>query len=504
MGISLPSFFGYYVAHTGIMANQAGLSAINHNIANANTEGYSRQRVDMSANSPYPPATRSNYIGSGQLGQGVSILDVSRVHDVFLDGQLRTQQSVFNTQQTLRDGLQQVEGILNEPGDNGASSAISDFFAATRAMSINPEQLATRVSFMQSAQRMLDVFQQQAQQLQDLRTNITGNASDPGSFASSLVALTANEINSHLSGLANINAEIVAVSAAGATPNDLLDRRDQLLNELSELVNISVDYKPSGVVNISLNGNALVRGSTLSDTLEVVENPGPAPDPDDVPALVQLASDSSIVNGDITGGMLGGYLQLAGNTPGTTTIRSVLESMDTLFNEIATNINALQATGRDLNGNVPTPPDDQIFIPPVGPGLSIFGYTLNNALKTDLNLIAAALDDSGFAGVGDGRNATLMAALETSSQAALGNASYLEYFNALVSEVGVSANAAASATENVDSAIQQIEQRRQSVQGVNMEEEMIDMLRFQRGFEASAKLMSTIDSVFDTIINRIF
>lgn len=486
------------------MANQLALNAINHNISNVNTPGFSRQRVELTNGDPYTPATYSNYSDQGQIGQGVRIVGVTRTHDNFLDTQIRIQNSLLGYHQAIRDNLQQAEGVLAVPGGNGIDAVMGDFFAAAQSLSIHPDDIAARSSFIQSAQNMLDAFQQQAQQLQDLRTNIIGDPNVPGSFNVSQVALTVDEINTLLNSIAELNQQILTVEAGGATPNDLLDRRDQLLEELSQKMNVTINYKNYDQVDILLGNNLLVRGVDVINTLVTTPNPGPIPDPDDDPTLIQLSSSGATVNSDITGGRLGGLLKIGGNDPALTTIRGLLEGLDTLFTELATQINTLQASGRDLNGNIPAPPDDEIFVLAGGVGLDIFNYSVNTNMITDPSLIAAAIDNAGsFDGVGDGRNALAIAQLQTQVQAALGNTTFHEYFNSQVARLGVNSRAAQDSADNIYNSVQQLEQRRQSIQGVNMEEEMINLLRFQRGFEASAKAMTTLDHVMDTIINRI-
>ncbi len=505
MGLNIPSFYGYFTAHRSIAANQAALNTINHNIANVNTQGYSRQRVDLAINSPFPPATRSNYLESGQLGQGVKILGISRTHDLFLDGQIRTQNSAKGMQDIIKDYMQQMEGIVAEPIGYGASSAMTDFFAAAQALSIRADDQTARTTFIQSAKNMLDIFRQEASQLMEIRTGVVGDASIPSTVTSSLAAITTAEINTELKQLANVNSQIITVVGAGGQPNDLLDQRDLLLDSLSKKININVEYTGSEQVTVRLGNNILVRGKDVLNTLNIVPNTTVTADDD--PALIELSSNPGVsVNANITGGTLGGMLAVGGNAPGAVTIRSFVGQLNTLFTELANQVNALQGGGYDYYGNSPstTPPNDEIFTLAGGTGLEIFRYSVNPDILADPKLIAAADGSGAFAGVGDGRNAMAMARLADVQIGALGSSTMHQFFNDELSKLGVSSKSAKDSSEVLGNVIAQLEQRRESFQGVNMEEEMIDMLRFQRSFEASAKMMSTIDKVMDTIINRIF
>lgn len=530
--LRLPSFFGYYNAHRGLLSNQMALETINHNIANVNTEGYSRQRVDLTTGTPYPPATMSNFDDAGQLGQGSRVLGVTRSHDNLLDAQIRTQSNLLEYQTAVSDTLKQVEDVIGEPSEFGIDTAITKFFDAAHTLSLHPDDMAIRTTFIQEANNLLTTFQQKANQLQDIRTSIVGDPLVASTLDMSQSYLTVQEINTLLEDIATLNGQIVQVDGSGAMPNDLLDRRDQLLEELSKRINTTVEYSATGQISVKLGSNLLVQGARLVDTLAIVTNTntvGPDPVRDDVPALVGLTSSpptaASNLNGIITGGKLGGLLAVGGNTAGTTTIRSVMEDLDSLFREISTRVNDLQAgfgtgvppapyTGvRDLNGNAPVAGVNmQIYYPPPGgfPRLQIFGFTINSTVLNDPARITAAYYDptipaplAGTSSGSDGRNIARMAQLQDTLMGGLGNLTYQEFYKNAITNLGTGTQNAERSAENLQNVVDHLTQRRQSVQGVNLEEEMVDMMRFQRGFEASAKVMATLDEVMKTIINTI-
>lgn len=522
MGMNIPSFLGYFTSHRSMITSQMALNTVNHNIANANTPGYSRQRVDLETMSPYMRPSLQDFEGAGQMGQGVIATGISRSHESFLDAQVRTQQSLLGYNQAVRDALQQAEGIFGEPSENDISKSMKNFFDAAQAVSVHPDDMAARSNFLQESQNLLEVFQQKAQQLQDLRTNLVGDASSPATIAVSQVAMAVDDMNAKMQQVADLNGQILTIKASGASPNDLLDRRDVLLEELSKSFNVSVEYRTDEQVNLKLGNTVLVRGSVVLDTFNVTVNPtippsAAPPDYDQEPSWVELASaPGASINSSITGGKLGGLLVVGSNVATETTIRGLLEGLDTLFTEVATNINSLQdgvagsmidpalPVGRDYYGNIPAAPNDSVFVLGVGAGLDIFNYGINANLVADPKLLAASLDNGGaFSGVGDGRNALEMAKFVNEAVAGLGNVTVNDYFNNMVSQMGVSTRSTTDRADNLKTLVDQLDQRRQAYQGVNMEEEMIDMLRYQRGFEATAKVLNTIDHVMDTIINKL-
>jgi flagellar hook-associated protein 1 len=505
MGLNIPAFFGIYNAHRAIVANQNAINVVNNNIANANTPGYSRQRVDMSPAGSFPPATISNYVASGVTGQGVNVTDITRSHDNFLDAQMRSQQNQLGYNEAAQDYLQRIEDVSGNLQGSNINDALNKFFEASQALSRKADDVPSRSTFMQSAKNVMDLFKQQASMLKDLRTSIVGDASKPSTLTTSEAYLTVNDINQSLSEVANLNEKIIGISAAGASPNDLMDRRDVVLEKIAKNLNVTIEYLPSNQIAIKLGANKLVEGNTVSNTLNLVTNTGVTPTPTDVPALVQLSSNAATVNADITTGKLGGLLKMGGNDTDTTTIRGMLETLDNAFGAIATEVNALQASGFNMNGVAPTATvDDQIFIPPpVINDLAIFDYSINATILKDVKLIAAADATGPFAGVGDGRNAAKIAALQNKSLAGLGNISTQEYMNNKISNLGLNSKNAQDRTEQLNGVIQQIDGRRQSLQGVNIEEEMLDLMRYQRGFEASSRVIKALDEVMKNLLNLI-
>ena len=503
MGIISPGFFGLLNAHRSMTAIQSAIEMVNQNVSNANTAGYTRQQVILEAADPYPPMNLTQLRDTGLLGTGVQVDRIDRVRDNFLDGQFRLENGTLGNNETIQTVLTQLESILAEPSNTGISTAMQKFFDSAQALSIHPESMAARADYLQSATDMLQVFQQQANQLKDLRTNLVGDAAVAGSAAGSQLGLRVNEANEKLQTIASLNTQISTVTAAGGAPNDLLDKRDMLLDELSNLANISVTALANNQISVTLGGQTLIRGTQLIDTLQVIANPGAAPAPDNDPTLVQTVTGGTTLNSAITSGKIAGLLTIGGNGTSVTTVRGVMGELSTLFNTIATQVNTLQTGGRDMDGNA-TPP--AVFDLAAGSTLAIFRYSMNATLQGDYRQIAAAIDDPtatspvGFAGVGDGRNALAIAQLKNTNLAALGNIKMTEYFNTTLSGLGVDSRAYVDRTQSQQNVVDTLETNRQSVSSVNIDEEMINLIKFQRAFEASSRLVRAYDEVAQTLI----
>jgi flagellar hook-associated protein 1 len=503
-----PGFFGYFNTQRGLLTAQTGINTVNHNISNANTPGYTRQRVDQKTMFPFEsPRPNGSLASLQQMGQGVFVQAITRVTDGFLDGQIRTE-NARNEFLTLKENvLSQIESVLGEPSDTGLQASMQTFFNAAQDLSLHPESMASRTVYIRAAEDMVNVFQDKAQQLQDLRTTYVGEPGNATSVANSQLNRTTGEANQLLQQVADLNMQIVMVTGTGGQPNDLLDARDQALKSLNAIMDITVSISNSQQANISVNTPggpvALVQGNRLNDTLRVVANPGPSPTPADVPALVQLTTNGSSLNTQITTGKLGALLQAGGNTAGSVSIQQVLQQVNTLFNTVAGQINTLQTTGRDLNGNLAT--TEPIFNLATGTSLPVFRYSINTNLITNPRLIAAANNDSttatGFAGVSDGRNATAIAQIKQQTFAALGNAQPLEYWNQTVATTGSAVNQAKKQGDFQQNVLDSLEGQRSEFAGVNIDEEMIDLLKYQRAFEASAKTFKAYDDIMQSILN---
>src|SRR6185436_14094790 len=233
------TFMGLETTLRGILAQQLALDVTGHNIANANTVGYSRQRASLVATDPYtvPGVTRPPQ--AGQLGTGVDVDQYERVRDAFVDIQLRAQTMLNGANQATQDGLQQVEQAFNEPSDSGLNSLLAKYWSAWQDVSNNPENLATRQALAAAASSLAGGFNQVAQQLSTLQSQTATN-----------VTYTINDVNSIGTQIAALNDAVAKSTVTGDHPNDLLDQRDLLIDKLSELGNVALANGANGAVDV--------------------------------------------------------------------------------------------------------------------------------------------------------------------------------------------------------------------------------------------------------------
>ncbi len=498
----IPGNFSLFNAQRGLIAAQTGLNVIGHNISNANTPGYSRQQIVQVTENPYSIPGLAGPLNGLQLGQGPIVQGIGRIRDVYLDRSFRAENSTlgFNAQQ--KSTLGRIESFIGEPSDNGINTSLQAFFSAAQQLSQNPENAAARTSFMQRAGDLVNTFKDNATQLDNLQLELVGRGSVAGSIASSRLGVGISEVNSQLASVADLNRQILSVVSAGGQANDLMDQRDQILDQLSKKIDITVDNTTNNQVNVTIAGHLMVSGVQQLDSLQAVANPAAAPASEYTPTLIQtVTAPATDITNSIKGGELKAYVDVAGNaSPGQTTVRGLLVNLDTLLGAVVSQVNALQAGGRDLTGATPAAPNDQIIVPPaVTPPLAIFGYTANSNIVANPNLLAAASGAGAFAGPGDGRNALALAQLKTTGLVA--GVKFDQYLNSTLSALGVDASQYNSRYAAQNNAVNNVDQQRQSVSGVNADQEAVDLVRYQRAFEASSKMVKTFDQMMESILS---
>jgi flagellar hook-associated protein 1 FlgK len=384
--------------------------------------------------------------GGAQLGSGVDVLAYQRVRDTFLDLQFRGQNSVLGEQAARSEALDRAELTLAEPGENGISKRLSEFWDAWSALAGAPNDPAAQGALLAKGAGLADAFASVKAQLALAQGDAAAEyadltrASGPG-VAPGEIEATARE-------LAGLNDTIKKFVTAGDTPNDLLDKRDALLDKLSKYGQVSTTANADGTVDVAFGGVAappLVAGTAVNWS-------GP-------PA------------GWNPGGRLGGLLSLSQPGGG---IDSFVTELDTIANTVITSVNGSLAAGT----------------PPFFTGNSADTIAVNPAAQAAPQLLA------GGPGAAADENAAARAV-----EALRGGAADQAY-RAFVARMGTEVSDADRKTANAQVLVDSVEDRRQSVAGVSLDEEMSNLVRFQRAYQASSRAMSTMDEMLDVLINR--
>ncbi|MES9898675.1 MAG: flagellar hook-associated protein FlgK [Sedimenticola sp.] len=317
------------IASSGLLAYQRAISTVGHNVSNADTEGYSRQRVDFETRNP-------SFSGSGWQGNGVDVATVQRYYDDFIATQVRTSQSVTSKAETLSENASRLDDLLADPMV-GLDPALQSFFDAMQTLSDDPASAAARQVVLSESQSLADRFAFFDRQYDELRREINQKMSQ-----------TMTDINTLAGAIADVNQKIIqANNSDGRTPpNDLLDQREILLKGLSKLVDIQVFEQDDGAYNVSIGtGQGLVIGSQ-NTTLGVYQNP----EDSNAPGVAFVTSFSSEeLTDQISGGKLGGLLEFR---------EQFLDAGQNQLGQVAVgiveSINAQQVQGVDLLGSIGT------------------------------------------------------------------------------------------------------------------------------------------------------
>jgi len=451
--MTISSFMGLETALRGLEANQEAIDTTGHNIANANTPGYSRQVADLTESPAMTIPANSNVDGAGvQLGTGVDVTTIERIRNTFLDAQYRAQNSSENNAQTQSTILDQIQTGLSEPSSNGLSASLSQFWSAWSDLVNDPTNPGARQTVINDGQALAQTFNTIDQQLVTVQTQV-------GQQYSQLLG-PSGQVQSDASQIANLNASISSAEAAGQNPNDLLDQRDQLIDDLSSLANVSVSTASNGMVNVVFGdqnpATPLVNGTTVN-----------MPQPQDLTSAA--------------GGQIGALLGLYDQATGTGSIQtSYRDSLDNVATEVMNNVNTAYNPTND-----PTVPNFFTDDPTSTPAASI----AVNPLVTSANLRTSTTNNPGATDI-----ATAIANL------AGGQAD--QDYATFVAQVGSDAQSAQNTQQTAQSLLNAIGNQRESVSGVSLDEEMTNLISYQRAYQASSRMMTTIDSMLDTLINH--
>lgn len=462
MGLSI----GLDTAVKALRVHQLAVDVASHNISNANTPGFSRQRAMLRPIGLMGADRYSRDSLLGRAGMGVEAKDVQRVRDQFLDYQVRGAISQNAQFSALASGLGQTELVFNDPTDEGMSATLGKFWAAWHDVVNDPESPAARTTLVHATETLTARFQRAdaalAVQRQDLDRGV-GSIGD--------------EINQASTEIATLNLQIKQVELNGERANDMRDRRDLLLDRLSSLAQVTYAEQGDTTVTVYLGSHELVTGNTSRDlkTVSDLGNPG-------MTKLQFVIDDSDVAT---TSGKLRGILDARD-----VGIPAVQAKLDLLAAGLITNINAIHATGFGLDNTT-----GLNFLTGADAGT----MAINAVVAANPHQIGAA---SAANAPGDGSIALAIANLQQATLMAAGSETFDEFYANTVSVLGADVSRAQGMGESADLMNSHLEGMRQSIAGVNIDEEVTNLNSAQHAYNAAARCITVIDSMLDTLINR--
>lgn len=556
-------FSTFNTAKSGLTVHQSGINVTSHNIANSSTVGYSRQRAKIQTSRPITLGAEA-----GQVGTGAQISAIERVRDSFLDYQVRVETAELGKYSTKLDYLSQVEGIFNEPSDTGISTAISDFFDAFQELSKQSTSSSTRVVVTQKTKTLCDLLNNTYSKLEKLQENSVESVKN-----------SVKEVNSILEQLTTVNNQIRIASITGDQPNDLMDSRDNLLDELSSKFGIDVDKTQFNGNDITATGiganlNPLVNSepngevTRLSFISEIKANNdgthtisyfvnGDTEKPKTITVSGLAATEvdtlkkTRILLTDGNGEMIDGqgnivkdggnianpiekFIPKSGEIAGAIEVQdsigSYMNQLDKMAKGLALSVNAIHS-GDMTSNEKDTNKILDFFVASDGSGetnISAKNISINALILESPSLINTK--ENADAGEGDGSRALAIAQLQstlisiskidsTTTRAQLckfTNGSTMSlvndvasgtkvesYFQDVVDKLGVEAQHAKRVVSNEEDLLNSLDISRLSVSGVSLDEEMTNLIQYQKAYSANAKTITTVSDMLDIILGLI-
>jgi len=456
--------YGLNIALKAMLSQQIAIQVTEHNVANATTPGYRRQEAMMSADLPHIfPSLRGNVV-PGQLGMGVVVNRIRQYNLEFFDDRYRRALSDSKGWQMQASVLRQVEATLAETGEDGLVAKLDAFWTGWQALSNDPTNLAVRADLLERGAALAKSINWRAQSLIRIQQD-----------QNSLILQRVNEINTLASKIAALNVEIVAVKSAGSAPNDLMDQRDQLITRLAELSGATAAIQENGEALVSIGGHALVIGAT---TFKLATTGGNL-------ATIYWEADSVAFNPNR--GELAGLLQARD-----VVIPRILTSLDSLAQNLVSQVNALHTSGYALDGST----TGLNFFDPTG--TTALSIRLSSSVAGQPQRIAAAQQSNAPA---DGNNAVALASLRETLVMSGATETFNQYYTRQITEMGIDIQRAeAFARDRLDVA-KSLDALKEAVVGVNLDEEAANLIKYQRAFQAATRLVTVMDEMLDKIIN---
>lgn len=444
------------IAQRSLGTYQRALDVTSHNIANASNPNYSRQRVNF--------ATEIPEINAGMIwGSGVRLENIGRVRNQLTESQILNNNPKYSFNEKSSYLLGQIENVFSEPSDLGMGALIDEFMNSWSQLSASPNSIPLRNNVIYSAQKLGAKVDNINESFDIIKSDIVAE------FKS-----TITKINDYLDQIRNLNTKIFESSSSGISPNDLLDERDKLINELSKLTNINVSYDNNNIATVSIGGVFAADG-TSSVEFEAFEKEGE----------LFLRSKDSLNLAALTSGEMYALKDVYSNK-----ITDYQDQLNDIVNAIRDEVNQIHSNGYSLDE------------PPLT-GINFFDVNqegrliVNSTILNDPYKISVSSD--GNSGNGD----LALSIYEVSNKKIINNLSISEAYSTLISGIGNHKQSADNMAATDKLVLEQLELQKASYSGVSIDEEMANVIKFQRSYDASAKLISVADEMLDTIINMV-
>jgi flagellar hook-associated protein 1 FlgK len=456
---------GLEIARQALQAQQFGLNVTQNNVANVNTPGYARQRVTLT-----PGAQGVQY--DCQASDGVRVGAVESARDSFIDYRVNQELSQQSQLDASSSALQQVEALFNENSNSGLQSSINNFFNSFSSLANTPEDASLRQQVIANGQGLGAQFKQVYEQLQTVQQS-----------QDTQVAGAVSQINTLTSGIAQLNVEVASARGSDNNENTLRDQRQQLVNQLGGLVDISYCEDDSGSLTITTRQGACLVAGTTSNPWKTVPSAA-------LGNLLAVYSGNTDITSTIQSGKLGGLLDVRDSKA-----TSYLNQLDDMAAGIISKVNAQHVQGVDLNGD----PGGNFFTPFVQ---QTPGSNLGAARALDVAISDPAKIAAGGVGEGAGSNTNAKLLADVQNQALLpgDSANLNQHYQNLIFTIGLDTKTAVDSLDTQNQVLTQLQNQQDSVSGVSLDDEAVSVLRYQKAYQADCQFISVLNTLTDGLI----
>lgn len=445
----------FSIAKSSLFAHQQALAVTSANLANANNPAYSRQ---VALFGTLPPDHRASF----SFGTGVAVQDVMRIRNNVTDIQIRANNQNYYDAEKKSVVLRQIESLFSEP-DYGLSNLMTKFFNSWDELALDPQSLELRTSVVQSAQMMAEKISTIHQGISQTRLDNRAEASD-----------ITNRINGILKQLNTVNKQIFEGAAVGSNVNDLVDTRDAMLEELSQYVNINVSIDENQVANVSIGGVFAVDGLHYQQ-FEVDRNND----------KLSLITTDNGAKAQLSGGSLNALLKLHNNE-----LPKQLATLDELAISLMENVNSIHSQGFSVTD------------PPLT-GIDFFTEYKNGKLEINEDI----LDDPYYIAISEdgmsGDNAIAIKMAELKNSEVLNGRTLSDHYSDFITSIANDVNLQEQNVETYSLVLTQLQQTKLAYSGVSTDEEMMNVMKYQRSYDAAAKLITVADELMQTLLTLV-
>ncbi len=506
------TFYGLNIAKTGLYASQTAMELVGHNISNASTPGYTRQVLSQSA---IEGMSSNSIIASGvkvRVGGGVSVDYIDQIRNQFLDSQYRTENSGLANWSVKADAFYYIENVFKEPSDSGISTVLNEFYSSLSSLSTKPSSEEIRNLVRQNAISVSETMQYYAKQLKELQKE-----------QNDAIGTCVSEVNTIVKQIADLNKQIVKYERTGQQANDLNDKRNLLLDELSGLLDIEYEYNDQNEVSVyfgkdkrddaARDAYCLLDANNKNATYEMSVERNKADYYGTANQLYTLTfasqnGDIEITGDSLVGGKIKGYFDLRdGNTNANMGIPYFMQKLDELTRGIVSAYNEVHKKGYTIpDGDAGSSKTGVNFFEDFGDisRVNASNMDISSEIKDSAWNIAASDTkvDMSASNTNEGNNKISLELEAISSSTTLKDLGSINDFLAgIVSELGVRADQCNDMNKSQELIVDNVDDLRMSVSGVSIDEEVTNLITFQRAYQASSRVLTSIDEMLDKLIN---